>query len=62
MIRASIYRINDEINLTADEYIAYRKDEKEERFKYKKLIGIKNANDCDGIIINVYHIIVRVAK
>ena len=44
MIRASIYRINDEIKLTADEYIAYRKDEKEESFKYKKLIGIKNAN------------------
>ena len=47
MIRGSVYKINNEIGLTADEYIAFRKEGKEEFFKYSKLIGIKKKNRQD---------------
>lgn len=39
MMRESVYEINKEFGFQADEYISYRRDGKEERFKYKKLIG-----------------------
>ena len=32
MIRESVYKINEDFGLTADEYIAYRKDGKEDNF------------------------------
>ena len=43
MVRGSVYKINESIGLTADEYIAYRRDGKEDNFKYKKLMGILRA-------------------
>ena len=39
MMRGSVYEINKEFGLQADEYIFYRQNGKEEKFKYKKLIG-----------------------
>ena len=39
MLRESVYEINRAFGLQADEYIAYRRDGKEERFKYRTLIG-----------------------
>ena len=41
MIRESIDNINNEFGIVGNEYIAYRKDGKEDRFKYSKLIGSK---------------------
>ena len=41
MIRGSVYQINDELGLTADEHIAYRKGGLEDRFDYEILSGIK---------------------
>ena len=43
MVRGSVYKINESIGLTADEYIAYRRDGKEDNFKYNKLMGILRA-------------------
>ena len=43
MVRGSVYKINESIGLTADEYIAYRRDGKEDNFKYKILMGILSA-------------------
>lgn len=42
MMRESIYEINKVFGLHADEYIAYRKDGREECFDYASLIGSKN--------------------
>ena len=43
MIRESVHRINGEIGLSANEYIAYRKGEKEDFFEYEILVGSKRA-------------------
>lgn len=43
MIRESVYKINEDFGLTADEYIAYRKDGKEDNFPYETLVGSKEA-------------------
>ena len=40
MVRGSVYKINESIGLMAEEFIAYRKDGKEDTFKYKMLMGI----------------------
>ena len=42
MMRESIYEINKVFGLHADEYIAYRKDGREDCFDYAMLIGSKN--------------------
>ena len=39
MMRESVYEINRGFGLQADEYIFYRRDGKEERFKFRKLVG-----------------------
>ena len=39
MMRESVYEINREFGLQADEYIFYRRDGKEERFKFRTLVG-----------------------
>ena len=41
MIRESIYRINEEFRLSAEEFIAYSKNDIEELFSYKTLLGSK---------------------
>ena len=43
MMRESINNVNDKLGLTATEYIAYRKDGLEDRFRYKTLVGSKEA-------------------
>ena len=43
MVRGSVYQINDELGLTADERIAYRKDGLEDHFDYEILSGSKKA-------------------
>ena len=53
MIRESICNINDEFGIVGNEYIAYRKDGKEDRFKYSKLIGSKKEK-IDRIYSDVF--------
>ena len=43
MIRESVYSINRNMGLSADEFIAYREGENEERFEYAVLTGSKEA-------------------
>ena len=47
MIRRSVYKINTDFGLEADEYVSYRKDGKEEKFKYKTINGILKAGRHD---------------
>jgi hypothetical protein len=53
MIRESICNINDEFGIVGNEYIAYRKAGKEDRFKYSKLIGSKREK-IDRIYSDVF--------
>ena len=43
IIRESVYKINSDLGLAADEYITYSRDGKKDEFKYKKLEGRKRA-------------------
>lgn len=43
IIRESVYKINSDLGLAADEFITYAKDGKKDEFKYKKLEGRKKA-------------------
>ena len=59
MIRESICNINDEFGIVGNEYIAYRKDGKEDRFKYSKLIGSKRGK-IDRIYSDVFETVISI--
>ena len=59
MIRESICNINDEFGIVGNVYIAYRKDGKEDRFKYSKLIGSKRGK-IDFIYSDVFETVISI--
>lgn len=59
MIRESVYRINRDMGLDVEEFIAYREGEKEERFEYQFLTGSREAGQ-DKVYSRVFKRLVNI--
>ena len=59
MIRESVYSINRDMGLGAEEFIAYREGDEEERFEYRVLTGSKEAG-LDKIYSKVFKRLINI--
>ena len=59
LIRESVYSINREMGLSAEEYIAYREGMEEERFEYEVLTGSREAGQ-DKIYSKVFKRLINI--
>lgn len=59
MIRESVYRINRDMGLEVEEYIAYREGEEEERFEYQFLTGSREAGQ-DKVYSRVFKRLINI--